>query len=152
FPAIVPPELIRRRGGEEEPGVEALGHALRGNPVRVGDELVQRQPELVLGEHVEEGRLALAERHTIGRLDLAGPLGIDQDTRALLAGQEDAALLKRLADRGHAEAERAWVAALPAAMELTPRHDLLVALIDAAAGKHQSARVELDLMMADHHE
>ena len=30
--------------------------------------------------------------------------------------------------------------------------DLLIALVDAAAGKHQRARVKVDLIMAHHHE
>src|ERR1700745_4344576 len=86
------------------------------------------------------------------RLDLARPPGIDQGTRTLLARQQDAAFLKGLADRGHAEAQRAGVEALPAAMKLVPGYDLLVALIDAPARKNQGARAELDLVVAHHHE
>src|SRR5579871_155619 len=112
FLAVMGAELIGRRGGQEEPGVEALRHALRRDPMRIGDEFVEREPELVVGEHVEKGRLALAKRRAIRRLDLARAAGVDEGSRALLAREQDAALLEGLADRRHPEAQRERVEAL----------------------------------------
>ena len=40
FLAVMGAELVRRRGGEEEPGVEALRHAFRRDPVRIGRQQV----------------------------------------------------------------------------------------------------------------
>ena len=48
--------------------------------------------------------------------------------------------------------KRGLVEPLAARIKLWPRDDLLVALVDAAAGKHQRAGIEVDLIMADHHE
>ena len=71
----------RRRGGKEEPGVEPLRHALGRDPVRVRNELVERQHHAVIGQHLEEADLAVAEVGTMRRLDLAGAFGIDQRLR-----------------------------------------------------------------------
>src|SRR5438552_7219813 len=102
--AVVGAELLRRSCGKEEPGVEPLWHALRRDPVCIGHELVEREQEAVVGQHLEKRRLALTERGAMRRLDLLGAAGIDQRARSLRSRQEDAAFLKGFADRGDAEA------------------------------------------------
>ena len=72
--------------------------------------------------------------------DLAGPLGIDQRLRAPRPRQQDAAFLKGLADRGDPETQGGGIEPLAAGIKLGPGDDLLIALVDAAAGKHQRAR------------
>src|SRR5690349_12844603 len=49
FLAIMCADLFRRRGGEEEPGVEPFWHAFRRDPVRIGHEYVERQHHAVIG-------------------------------------------------------------------------------------------------------
>ena len=49
FLAVMGAGLLRRCRGKEEPGVEPLRHALRRDPVRVGHEFVERQPQSVVG-------------------------------------------------------------------------------------------------------
>src|SRR5882672_8141268 len=88
----------------------------------------------------------------MGGLDLAGPLGIDQRLRSLRPCQQNAAFLKGFADRRDPETQSRRVEPLAATVKLGPRDDLLIALVDAAAGKHQRARIKVDLIMADHHE
>src|SRR5689334_18207968 len=62
LPAVMGAELIGRRRGEEEPGIEAFGHALRRDPVRVGNERVERELEAVVVENFQEADLVLVER------------------------------------------------------------------------------------------
>src|SRR5437660_5979274 len=152
FLAVMGADLFRRRGGEEEPGVEPFGHALRRDPVRIGHEFVERQHHSVIGQHLEEADLAVAELGAMRRLDFAGAFGIDQCLRALRPRQKDTAFLEGFADRGDTEAQRGLVEPLAARIQCRGRDDLLVALVDAAAGKHQRAGIEVDLIMADHHE
>ena len=57
FLAVMGADLFRRRGGEEEPGVEPLRHALRRDPVRIGHEFVERQHHAVVGQHLEEASI-----------------------------------------------------------------------------------------------
>ena len=85
-------------------------------------------------------------------LDLAGAFGIDQRLRSLRPRQQDAAFLEGFADRGDAETQRRLVEPLAAGIQRGVGDDLLVALVDAAAGKHQRAGIEVDLIMANHHE
>ncbi len=96
--------------------------------------------------------LPLAQRHAMARLDLGRSLAVDQRFRFPRPRHQDAALLERLADRGDAEAERRLVEPLAAGIEFRPRNDLLVTGINAAAGEHQRAGAEIDLIMANHHE
>ena len=88
----------------------------------------------------------------MGGFDLAGPFRIDQRLRSPGARQQDAALLKGLADRRDPEAQGGGIEPLAAGVERGIGDDLLVALVDAAAGKHQRAGVKVDLIMAHHHE
>src|SRR6185503_17683809 len=149
---VMSADLFGRRGGEEEPGVEPLWHALRRDPVRIGHEFVERQHHAVIGQHLEEADLAVAEVGAMRRLDIAGAPGIDQRLRALRPRQKDAAFLKSFADRSDAEAQRGLVQPLAARVKLWRRDNLLVALVDTAAAKHQRAGIEVDLIMANHHE
>src|SRR6516165_8702912 len=98
-------ELVGRRRRKEEPGVEALRQALGGNPVRVGYELVERKAEIVVGKHVQEGRLAFVECRAVRGLDLARADSIDQMRRALRPRQHYAALLEGFADRRDPKAQ-----------------------------------------------
>jgi hypothetical protein len=86
--------------------------------VRIGHEFVERQHHAVVGQHLEEADLAVAEVGAMRRLDLAGALGIDQRLRALRPRQQDAAFLKGFADRGDAETQRGLVEPLAARIEL----------------------------------
>ena len=117
FLAVMGADLFRRRGGEEEPGIEPLRHALRRDPVRIGHEFVERQHHAVVGQHLEEADLAVAEVGAMRGLDLAGPFGIDQRLRSLRPRQQDAAFLKGFADRGDAEAQRGLVEPLAARIQ-----------------------------------
>ena len=117
FLAVMGADLCRRRRGEEEPGIEPLRHALGRDPVRVGHQFVERQHHAVVGQHLEEADLAVAEVGAMRRLDFAGASGIDQRLRALRPRQQDAALLESFADRGDTEAERDLVEPLAARIE-----------------------------------
>ena len=66
--------------------------------------------------------------------------------------QQNAAFLKGLADRGDAEAQRLGVVRALVGVELRPGNHIAVAGIDAAAGKHQRAGGEFDLIVPHHHE
>ena len=88
----------------------------------------------------------------MARFDLARPLGVDQRVRPARFCQQDAAFLKRLADRRDPETERLGIEPLAAGVEFGLAGDVLIAGIDAAAGKHQRAGIEVDLIMAHHHE
>ena len=103
-------------------------------------------------KHFQEADLAVAQRGAVGSFDLAGALRIDKRLRSLRPRQQDAALLEGLADRRDPETERVLVEPLAARVKRGLGNDLLVALVDAAAGKHQRAGIEVDLIMADHHE
>ena len=94
FPAVMGAELVRRSGGEEEPGVETFRHAFRRDPVRVGYKLVEREHHAVIGKHLQEGDLAIVQIGAMRGLDRAGALRIEKRLRTLGAGQENAALLK----------------------------------------------------------
>ena len=85
FLAVMRADLLRRRRGEEEPGVEALRHAFRRDPVRIGHQYIERQHHPVVGENFSERRSCPRTARRDGGLDLAGPLGIDQrrSTRAV---------------------------------------------------------------------
>ena len=48
FLAVVRADLFRRRRRQKEPGVEALRHFLRRDPVRVGHQKIERQHQIVL--------------------------------------------------------------------------------------------------------
>src|SRR3546814_880374 len=74
-----------------------------------------------------------------------------QAAAALRAGQEDAAFLERLADRGDPEREVVVVEAVAAGCH---RADTRVAVggVDRAPWKHERSRGEVDLMVAHHHE
>src|SRR6202011_4418028 len=52
FLAVMGAGLFWWGGGQEEPGVEPFWHALRGNPVRIGHELIERQHHAVVGKHL----------------------------------------------------------------------------------------------------
>src|ERR1700685_434756 len=84
--------------------------------------------------------------------DLAGPPGIDQRLRSAGPRQQDPTFLKSFADRSDPETQVSRIEPLSAGIKRRVSDDLLIALVDAAAGKHQRARVEVDLIMADHHE
>ncbi len=152
FLAVMGADLRGRCGGEEEPGVEALGHAFGRDPVRIGHEFVERQHHAVVGQHLEKGGVAVAEVGAVRGLDLAGFPGIDQRFFPLRPRQQDAAFLKSFADRGDAEAQGRFIEPLPARIKLRRGDDFLVALVDAAARKHQGAGIEVDFIMANHHE
>ena len=96
--------------------------------------------------------LPLRDRRTVTIRDLESPFGIDQIFRTARACQQDAAFLERLADRRDPEAQRIRIAPLAACVKFAPRDDVAIGGIDAAAGKHQRAGGELDLVMAHHHE
>src|ERR1700676_240912 len=152
FLAVVGAGLLWRCRGKKEPGVEPLWHALRRDPVRVGHKFIECQQQSVVGENFQKGQLALAQRGAIGSFDLAGALRVDQGVRPAPPRQQDAALLKGFADRGDPETYSPGIKPLAAGIKLRSGDDLLVALVDAAAGKHQRARVKVDLIMAYHHE
>src|SRR5450755_4335073 len=88
----------------------------------------------------------------MGSLDRAGAAGIDQRVRAAWTRQQDATFLKGFADRRDPETQGSRVEPLAAGIKLRARDDVLIALVDAAAGKYQGARVKVDLIMAHHHE
>src|SRR6266404_4919866 len=152
FLAVVGAGLLRRRGGEKEPGIEPFWHALRRDPMRIRHQLVERQQHSVIGEHFQESGLALAQGGAVGGFDLAGALCIDQRLRSAWTRQQDAALLKGFTDRRDPETQGGGIEAFSAGIKLWPRDDLLIALVDAATGKHQRARVKVDFIMAHHHE
>ena len=84
--------------------------------------------------------------------DLARAPGIDQCLRSAGTRQKNSAFLKGFADRRDPETQRGCVEPLAAGIQLRLRDDLLIALVDTAAGKHQRAGVKVDLVMAHHHE
>ena len=88
----------------------------------------------------------------MGGFNLASPLCIDQGIRSARPRQQDTALLEGFADRGDPETQGARVEPLATGIKFRSRDDLLIALVDAAAGKHQRAGVKIDLIMAHHHE
>ena len=71
--------------------------------------------------------------------DLPRPLRVDQRGRPPRFCQQDAAFLKRLADRRDPETEPLAVEPLAAGIEFRLARDVVIAGIDAAAGKHQRA-------------
>ncbi len=85
-------------------------------------------------------------------LDLTGADGIDQDIGPARSRQQDAAFLEGLADGGNPETERHRIELRMTAVEIRTINDLAIPRVDAAARKYQGAGVELDLMMAHHHE
>src|SRR3954451_16852775 len=152
FLAVMRADLLRRCGSKKEPGVEPLRHALRRDPVRIGHQFVHCQQHLVLWEYIQKRRLALAEGSAMGSLELGGTLGIDQRVRSFRPREQNATFLEGLADRSDSKTQGSAVQPLAAGIEPGPGNNLLIALIDAAAGKHQRARIEIDLIVAHHHE
>ena len=104
--------------------------------MRVGQELVEGEHEAVLGQYLQKRGLVIVEIGAMGGLDLARVFGVDQRLRSLGPRQQDAAFLEGLADGGDAETQRSGVEPLPVRIELRPLDDLLVVLVDTAAGKH----------------
>src|SRR5689334_8516581 len=145
-------ELRRRRSGKKKPGVEALGHAERRDPVRIGYEFIECKNKVIFGEHFQEGGPALRQGAAVDGLDRSGALRVNESARSANTRKQDSAFLERLADRGDPEAQLAFVQSLAARTKLTMRDDLVIARIDAAARKHQRARGKIDLIMAHHHE
>src|SRR5216683_847163 len=88
----------------------------------------------------------------MGSLDRAGAPGIDQRFRFPWTRQQDAAFLKGFADRRDPKTQARRVEPLAAGIKLRARDDVLIALVDTAAGKHQRAGTKVDLIMAHHHE
>ncbi len=88
----------------------------------------------------------------MGGFDRAGALRIDQRARTLRPRQQNAAFLEGLADRRDPEAQGVGIEPLAAGKEIAARDDLAIALVDTAAGKHQRAGIEVDFIVADHHE
>ena len=84
--------------------------------------------------------------------DLACPPRVDQRRRAPRFSQQAAALLERLADRRDPKSEILGIEAVAAGVEIRIACDLMIAGIDAAAGKHQRPGIKIDLIMAHHHE
>src|SRR6516165_9465224 len=120
-------ELVRRGGGEEEPGIEALGQALRRDPVCVRHERIEYELEAIVGEYGEEADLVLAERNAMRIGDLAGARGIHRRRSPLRPRQQDAAFLESLADRRDPETEIDLGKPLAARIKVGTRHDLPVA-------------------------
>jgi hypothetical protein len=88
----------------------------------------------------------------MGGFDLTCALGIDQGCRSAGTRQQDTAFLECFADRGDPKTQGSRIKPLAAGIEFGAGDDVLVALVDTAAGKHQRARVKIDLIMAHHHE
>jgi hypothetical protein len=88
----------------------------------------------------------------MGSFNLTGPPRIDQGIRPVRPRQQDTAFLKCFADRGDPETQGVGIEPLATGIKVAPRDNLLIALVDAAAWKHQRAGVKIDLIMAHHHE
>jgi hypothetical protein len=86
------------------------------------------------------------------RLDLAGAPGIDKVVRSIGTRQQDTAFLESFADCRDPETQTSCVEPLAAGIQHRIGDDLLIALVYTAAGKHQRARIKIDLIMAHHHE
>src|ERR1700722_9243032 len=84
-------------------------------------------------------------------LDLAGALGIDKAIRSADTREQDAAFLEGFADRGDPKTQSGRVESLAAGIKRGIGDDLLVAVVDAAAGKYQRPRAEIDLVVTHHH-
>src|SRR4051794_27535289 len=66
FLAVMGAGLLGRSGGEKEPGVEPLRHALRRDPVRIRHQLIEREQQTIFPENLREGGLALAQSRAMG--------------------------------------------------------------------------------------
>jgi hypothetical protein len=138
--------LIRRRGGEKEMRVEALGHDRRRDPVRIGRQQIERQNEVFVREHVGE----CAPRRSGDEAGAAR--AVDKRRRAARAGEQHAAFLEGFANGGDAEGSGGGVEAVHGGATQRIAGDLRVAGIEAAAGEHERAGGEIDLVVAHHHE
>ena len=98
-------ELILRRLGQVEPGVEALGREGRRDPVRERRHQIGRELEILRLDQVDDARLVLGELGPPALLDRLEVGGGDHVALAALARQQDAAFLERLAHAGDAELE-----------------------------------------------
>jgi glutamate dehydrogenase (NADP+) len=144
--AVVHRQLIRRRGGEKEMRVEALGHDRRRDPVRIGRQQIERQNEVFVREHVGE----CAPRRSG---DEAGATrAVDKRRRAARAGEQNAAFLEGFADSGDAEGARRDVQTVHGGAADGVGSQRRILRIEAAAGKDQRAGGEIDLVVAHHHE
>ena len=145
-------KLVRRRGSEVEPGVETLRHGFRRDPVRIGHKRVERDLHAAVGQCLQEGGLAIIQVGAICDFDLACMFGIDQRLRSSRPREQNTALLEGLADCRDPKAERVGIKSLAAGTKLGLRRNLHVGLVDAAAREDQRTGIELDLMVAHHHE
>ena len=96
-------DLILRRLGQEEPGVEAPRRKGRRDPVRERRHEVGGDLEILGLDEIDDGRLVLGEPGAPARLDALEVGRGDQGPLAALAGQQDAAFLEGLAHAGDAE-------------------------------------------------
>ncbi len=130
--------------------VEALGHVRRRDPVRKMDELIQRQPQIFLAQHIGEYGFALVEQSAV-MLQIGKPLAGDEIAVTRVTRQKDAGFLESLADRAGAHCTHGIRPAF-AAVEKFVELRVGIALFDLAAREHERARDEIDLVMALHHE
>lgn len=143
--------LIGRRFGQEEPGVEALGHEGRRDPVREGRHELGRELEVLGLDQVEDAGFVLGKLGAPAFLDRLEIGGSDQRLLPALARQQHAALLERLAHAGDTELELI-VADLVGAARAGAQALVAIGVLELAAGEHQRAREGIDLVMTHHHE
>ncbi len=105
--SVMQRDLVFRRLGQEEPGVEALRHEGRRDPVGEGHHEVGGELEILGLDQVDDGRLVPGQLGAPALLDAQKVGGGDHGALAALAGQQDAAFLEGLAHAGDAEFELA---------------------------------------------
>src|SRR3977135_4629507 len=88
----------------------------------------------------------------MGSFDRAGAPRIDERFGFPWTRQQDAAFLEGFADRRDPETQGSRVEPLAAGVKLWPCDDVLIGLVDTAAGRHHDAQAKIDLIMAHHHE
>ena len=144
-------DLVLRCFRQEEPGVEALRHEGRRDPVRIGRHQIGRDLEILGLDQIDDARLVLGELGAPALLDPLEVGGPDQGALAALAGQQDSAFLERLAHAGDAELELCIVDPVGAT---TPGPQRLVAigLLELAAREDQRPGEGIDLMVPHDHE
>ncbi len=144
-------DLVLRRLGEEEPGVEAPGREGWRDPVRERRHEVGGDLEILGFGQVDDRRLVLGELGAPARLDTLQLGGRNHRPLAALARQQDAALLEGLTHAGDAEFQFGGAALFStAAARAQPR--IAVGILELATGKDQRAGEGVDLVMAHHHE
>ena len=118
----------------------------------IRDDQINREFEIVLRDDLGKFDLAFVQRIAVLIGDRTCFCRNNQIFRAARPRQQDTALLKRLADRSDAKGQRLGIEMVAAIVQFRPLGDLMIAGIDAAAGKDQRARCEFDLIVPHHHE